>query len=87
MAACRPVIFRNVSRRKFMAVRARIYAQADTTRVTGDTGSATGFGYSAEWTYDEPNQTLVIQCTNKPVIIFESFVIAKIQALVESVEL
>jgi hypothetical protein len=87
MAACRPVIFKNVSRRKFKAVRARIYAQADTTRIDGDTGSASGFGYTAEWTYNEAEQTLAIQCTDKPFFVPEGLVIGKIQALVEGVEL
>lgn len=87
MAACRALTFKNVSKAKFLAVRARIRAQADSTNFDGDVGSATGMGYSAEWTYDPVEWTLTIQCTNKPFFVLESFVIAKIQALVESVEL
>ncbi len=84
MAACKPVTFKNISRMKFKAVRARINAQADIVG-SGDTGTARGNGYTAVWTYDEAAQTLVIECTEKPFFVPEGLVIGKIQALVESV--
>jgi hypothetical protein len=86
MASCKPVIFKNVSRLKFRAVRARINAQAD-IEGSGESGLARGNGFTAAWTYCEPEQTLVIECTEKPFYVPESLVIAKIQALVESVNL
>jgi len=87
MAAMKPISFSKITRRKYLAVRARIHAQADATSICGDTGTASGFGYSAQWTYSEPDQTLSIQCTSKPFFVPEGLVIAKIQALVESVDL
>ncbi len=81
MAACRPVVFNNVKREHFLAVRARIRAQAD-VQVLGDTGTAAGNGITAKWEYDEPSQTLTIQCLTKPFWISEGIVAAGIRDLV-----
>jgi hypothetical protein len=85
MAACKPVTFTAVSRLKFKAIRARIYAQADKTEVLGDTGTAEGRGMKATWAYDEKAQTLTVQCVRKPFWMSDGFVKDKMQALVESV--
>ena len=85
MAACKSIVFKNISRTKFQAIRARINAQAEIT-CTGDIGTATGNGYTAQWTYVEPDQTLTIQCTDRPWFISESLVADKIQQLVEGVK-
>jgi hypothetical protein len=81
MAACKPVTFQNITRERFQAIRARIRAQADTA-VMGDTGVASGNGFTATWTYSDPNQTLSIQCTDKPWFVSEALVADKIRALV-----
>ncbi len=83
MAACKPVVFKNITREHFYAVRARIRAQADVS-INGDSGTAAGNGFSASWNYDEAAQTLSIQCTNKPFFVPESLVADKITALVTS---
>ena len=84
MAACKPVVFQNIARDKFNAVRARIRAQADVS-VLGDSGSAQGNGFAASWIYDEPNQVLTIQCTDKPWFVSESLIADKIRALVTTI--
>jgi hypothetical protein len=81
MAACKPITFQNIPRERFQAIRARIRAQADVS-VMGDTGTASGNGFTATWTYDEAAQTLSIQCTDKPFFISEGLVADKIRALV-----
>jgi hypothetical protein len=81
MAACKPVTFQNITRERFQAVRARIRAQADVS-VMGDMGTASGNGFTATWTYNEADQTLSIQCTEKPWFISEGLVADKIRALV-----
>jgi transcription initiation factor TFIID subunit TAF12 len=89
MGACQPVTFKNITRQKFQMIRARVNAQAAKFVNNGDTGSATGktpLGqFAAEWAYDEANQTLTITCTQKPVFVSESYMTAKMQALVESI--
>ena len=83
--ACKPITFRNISRLKFMAIRARINAQAD-VQCAGDTGTATGNGFTAEWLYEEAAQALTITCTQKPWFVAESLVEGEIRSLVEGVE-
>lgn len=80
---CAPVTFPNIDRRKFLAIRARIRAQANVETV-GDQGTATGNGVTIQWTYKEPTQTLVLQCTDKPWLIREEFIASKIRSFVES---
>lgn len=79
-----PVVFRNITRQKFSAVCAKIESQG-TVSMVGDAGTASGHGFKASWIYSEPDQTLTIQCLEKPMLVPESLVTAKIQALVESV--
>ena len=79
--ACKPITFSGITRGHFLAIRARIRAQADVD-VSGDTGTASGNGYTADWFYSEPNQSLVIQCTSKPFFISEGLVAGKIRDLV-----
>jgi hypothetical protein len=81
MAACKPVTFKNITRERFQAIRARIRAQADVS-VAGDMGTASGNGFAASWIYDEAAQTLSIQCTEKPWFVSEGLVADKIRALV-----
>lgn len=83
-ALCRPITFRNISRLKFKAIRARITAQSDVVS-DGDTGTATGYGCKAEWAYNEAEQALTIHCTEKPRMIPEDVIEGKIRSLVESV--
>jgi len=80
--SCEPLTFKNISREKFQAVRARIRAQAEVVSIAGDMGTAEGNGFKAQWTYDEPNQTLTIQCLQKPFFVSESLVADKIHVLV-----
>jgi hypothetical protein len=83
MAGCRPLTFKNIPRERFLAIRARIRAQAEVS-ILGDTGTASGNGFSASWSYDEAAQTLTIECTEKPFFAPESLVLDKIRALVTS---
>jgi hypothetical protein len=82
--SCKPLTFRNVSFLKYRAVVARIRAQGEISEV-GNTGHASGHGFEATWSYDEPTEVLTVTCTKKPALVFESLVADKIRALVESV--
>jgi hypothetical protein len=82
--ACRALTFKDISRVRFQAIRARINAQADLT-LAGDSGTAVGSGFTAQFNYSEQEQTLTIQCLSKPFLVPESLVNDKIQSLVESV--
>ena len=84
MAACKPITFTGITREKFEAVCAQIEAQGHVV-VVGDSGHASGNGFTAQWTYSEPAQTLIIQCTDKPFYVPESLVADKITALVQSI--
>lgn len=79
--ACKPITFTGISRDHFLAIRARIRAQAD-VEIAGDCGTATGNGFTAQWSYSEPNQSLEIQCMSKPFFISEGIVAGKIRDLV-----
>lgn len=81
--ACKPIVFSGIDRTKFLAVRARVRAQTGEISLAGDAGTASGQGFTVQWTYSEPEQQLTIQCTDKPFIIPESIVAAKIRGLVE----
>lgn len=91
MGTCQPVIFKNVTRQKFQAIRARVNAQAVTYTSNGDTGSASGKtpigDFAVEWTFDEPAQTLTVTVTRKPLLVSESYMRGKMQSLVESVNI
>ena len=80
--ACKPITFYSITRDRFQAIRARIRAQAD-VQLLGDTGTASGNGFTATWDYDEPTHALTIQCTAKPFFISEGIVAGKIRDLVE----
>jgi hypothetical protein len=88
MSACAPITFSNISPLKYRAIVARIRAQADSTAMNGNTGSATGQSplgqFAAEWTYDGTAK-LTITVTRKPMLVTENFMIAKMQALVDSI--
>jgi hypothetical protein len=87
MSACKPIAFKGITRQQFKAVRARIVSQADKTTQVGDTGTAEGFGFAANWAYDERSQTLTIHCTSKPPLFPEFMVRDKLQALVDNAKL
>jgi hypothetical protein len=76
--ACKPIIFDSVTREKFLAVRARIRAQAR-VETAGDSGTATQRGFTVQWIYNEPSQTLEVQCLSKPCIVSEGMVASKIR--------
>lgn len=90
MAACSPVTFNNISPLKYRAIVARIRAQADTITVNGNTGTAAGQSplgeFIAEWTYDG-TANLTITVTKKPMLVTENYMIAKMQALVDSINI
>jgi len=86
MGACKPFTFQNISRLKFKAIRARIYAQSDRTTILGDTGTAEGFGFKANYSYDEKAQAFTVTCTDKPFFVSENTVRDKLQALVDGVQ-
>jgi len=89
MGACKPFTYSKITRQRFLAIRARIYAQATTTKILGDTGSATGqtsLGQmTAEWSYDESSQTLTVTVVQKPFLLSENLLSDKMLALVQSV--
>lgn len=78
-------VFRNVSLLQYHAIRRRIEAQATDVEFVGNTGTASGHGYTAQWTYDAGREVLTIECTKKPLLAPESYVEDKISALVRSV--
>ncbi len=90
MSACNPITFRGITRKKYQAIRARIYAQAGSVRMGGDTGSATGdtpLGeFSASWEYDEAALTFTVTCTKKPLFVSEGMIRSRMQSLIESVD-
>lgn len=85
MGGCKPIKFQNVTRAKFQAVRARAVVEATAVENSGDTGWAKGptpvGDVTVAWTYDEPSQTLTLQCTSKPMFLSESLIAGKIQSL------
>ena len=81
--ACKPITFTKITRDHYLAIRARIRAEAEVT-ISGDCGIATGNGFQAQWTYRETEQTLEIQCLSKPFFISEALVAEKIRELVTS---
>ena len=85
-----PVAFHNVSPLKYRAIIARIRAQADSITIDGNSGSAWGQSplgqFVAAWSYDGA-ANLTITVTKKPMLVTENFMIAKMQALVDSINL
>jgi len=88
MASCNPITFQNVTRLQFQAVRARAVAEATGVQNNGDSGSATGPTWlgpvTVSWKYDEPSQSLTLQCTDKPRPLPAAWVNSRIQSLVGS---
>jgi hypothetical protein len=76
---------------KYQAIRARIRAQASELIIEGDTGTAGGKTPLGQvkfsWSYDEPSQTLTVQCLQKPMLVSEATVASKIRDLMESVDI
>lgn len=89
MASSKPVTFKNITRAKFLAIRARINAQATSIQSTGDTGTATGDTPLGEvqssWSYNEATQSLTVIPLKLPFLCSESLFQGKMQALVDSV--
>jgi hypothetical protein len=81
--ACSPVSFSEITREKFNAVVTRVRAQAPDVNLTGDQGTASGKGFTVQWSYAEPHQVLIVQCMKKPFIVPEAVVNSKIRDLVE----
>jgi hypothetical protein len=81
----KPQVFRNVSLLQYHAIRQRIEAQASDVEYVGNTGTASGHGYTAQWSYDAARETLTIECTGKPLLAPDGYVEDKILALVRSV--
>jgi hypothetical protein len=86
--ACNPIVFQNISRERFLAIRARIRAQAAEVEIDGDTGTASGntpLGrVKLAWVYDGSGQTFTVQCLAKPMFVSESVVATKIHGLMEA---
>jgi hypothetical protein len=80
------VSFENIPALRFRAIRARIRAQADEMRSSGNAGSATSNGVTVEWNYDEAAESLVFTCTKRPWWISELMAASRIRDLVEAVE-
>jgi hypothetical protein len=88
MSICQPIKFTEITRLRFLAIRARVRAQATEMTVDGDSGTASGqtmlgkvkFSYS----YDEASQTLTAQCLEKPGLVSEAKVAAKMRDLMEA---
>jgi hypothetical protein len=86
MAVCRPVVvpFRECSRERFRAFRARIRVQAVNVVVLGDTGTAEGEGLKLSWAYDEPAQILTLTCTERPWYKSGALVQSRMQGMMEA---
>lgn len=76
------ISFHGISRLKFLAIRARLRAQADRMEWTDDTILATGDGITTGWRYDEAAQSLAVTCT-KPWWRSDGWAASRIQGLVE----
>ena len=79
-----PIVFHNVSRLKFFAIRARLRAQAERMEWTDNTVLASGDGLATDWSYDEAAQSLTV-VYSKPWWRSDGYVTAKVQGLVESI--
>jgi hypothetical protein len=82
LMASKPIVLQSITRAKFEAVCAKIETQGQ-INLTGDTGSASGHGFEASWSYSEPDQTLTV-VINKAPFGFEGLAADKLTALVES---
>jgi hypothetical protein len=81
---CKPVVFQNIEPRRYLAIRARLRAQADRMEIDGDRGTASSENFTCIWAYDEAARTLTIQYTKKPSWYPEGLAADKIRALVTS---
>jgi len=80
------VSFDNMPVLKYHAIRARIRAQADEMRCTGNAGSATSNGVTVEWSYDEAEERLIVTLAKRPWWVAESLIASRIRDLVEAVQ-
>jgi hypothetical protein len=84
MSVCQPIKFTGIDRLRYMAIRARVRAQAAEMSCAGDTGKATGDGITIAWSYNEGDQELTFTCPKRPWWKSEGFVSSKIYGLIEA---
>ena len=64
MSACAAQVFTGITREKFTCLQQKAAEQEIT--IDGDQGTTTKDSVTATWDFDEPSQTLTIQCTSSP---------------------
>lgn len=82
----RPVVVRlnGIPRWLYRKFRARIRVQATRMTLLNDTGGASFASYTVEWVYSEPEQTLTVTCTKRPLWASEDAVTCKIRNFAEA---
>lgn len=80
-----PQTFTGITREKFASICGDVKMLTG-VEVTGDKGLGKDEAdrYEISWVYDEPSQTLIIQCMKKPGTVWGVFVQSKIKSIVES---
>jgi hypothetical protein len=83
MASLR-IQFDGIDRLRYLAVRARIRAQAAGFACENDWGEATDHGVTIQWTYQEEDRRLVFICFKRPWWVTELVVGSRIRGLMEA---
>lgn len=79
------MVFKEITRDRFKAFRARIRVEAVEVVSVGDQGSAKDADSKVLWTYEEPAQTLKLICTESPWWMTNAAVEARMRSLMEGV--
>jgi hypothetical protein len=64
MGACAAQVFNGITREKFTCLQQKAAEQG--ISIDGDQGVTSKDSVTAQWDFDEENQTLTIQCTSSP---------------------
>jgi len=78
--SCPAITLQGVTAEKYATLLAT--AQGQGLNLTGLTGSTQFQGMDFTWNYDQPSETLTLQCTNKPIFIPCSMIESRIRALI-----
>ena len=80
MAACPPLLFADVSREAWEAMKAEAARQG--VAITADAGTVSKTGFTLEWSYDAGGRCLTLTCTKAPFFMKCDTINAKIRELI-----
>ena len=80
MSHCPEITLSEITAEKYQTL--LVTAQSQGLNLTGSNGCTTFQGMSFTWSYNEAAETLIIQCTEKPIFVPCSMIESRIRSLI-----